>query len=627
MTKINGFEIENYNVYGIKDRATTSTCPVCSEHRKKKNDKCMSVFWDTGLGQCNHCGERVQLHTYKKKENTKVYIRPKPKQKSNLSDIVLKWFKNERAISEKTLIDLKISECRKWMPKAQKEIHVIEFNYFLFDELVNIKSRGKDKDFMFEKDCELIMYNLDAIIGQKECVLVEGEIDCLSFHEAGVKNVSSVPNGFTLPKKDGASSINLNYIDDYIGLFDSVDKIYLAFDNDTAGQEGTKEFIRRLGAEKCCLVDFKDCKDANEYLKKYGSFELSLLIKDAKEVKIEGIFTLQDNFKSMMNGFENGQKRGESTYIDDVDKAWKWRTSEVNVWTGYQNEGKSLFLNQLSVIKAFFDGDKFAIFSPENMPMDDFYNDLIEMYIGKTTDPYYKESQMTKGEYLEAMGFVDKHFFMVYPDFDFKLDTILNKVKSLVRKKGIKHFILDPYNTIEHLMNSGEREDLYISRFMATLKRFSIDNDISIHLVAHQITQRPNKDDGGRLPKPMLNNIKGGGTFADKADNVLFIWRPNRLLDFRDNEVIFGSQKIKKQKLVARPCDVSGITFEYKENRYYFNGVCGFSKIDKKRNNLIEQEKEFIKEVAPFPMIGLDEVKTVFDDINFDKDEDNEIPF
>jgi twinkle protein len=150
---------------------------------------------------------------------------------------------------------------------------------------------------------------------------------------------------------------------------------------------------------------------------------------------------------------------------------------------------------------------------------------------------------------------------------------------------------------------------------MAILKRFAIENDISIHLVAHQITQRPNKDDGGRLPKPMLNNVKGGGTFADKADNVLFVWRPNRLIDFRDNEVIFGSQKIKKQKLVARPCDVGNITFEFKENRYYFDGVCAFSKIDRVRKG---------KELLEQPQIVLGTITDAFGEIY---ETDSDVPF
>jgi hypothetical protein len=45
----------------------------------------------------------------------------------------------------------------------------------------------------------------------------------------------------------------------------------------------------------------------------------------------------------MLNGYRNGQNRGETTGVSEIDKAWTWRAKEVNLWTGYQNEGKSLF--------------------------------------------------------------------------------------------------------------------------------------------------------------------------------------------------------------------------------------------------------------------------------------------
>ena len=32
-------------------------------------------------------------------------------------------------------------------------------------------------------------------------------------------------------------------------------------------------------------------------------------------------------------------------------------------------------------------------------------------------------------------------------------------------------------------------------------------------------------------PKPRAYKIKGGGTFADKADNVIMVWRSYRLSD------------------------------------------------------------------------------------------------
>ena len=51
--------------------------------RKKKTDKCVSVFWDSGIYNCHHCGEYGQLHTYKKTSDNfvKVYSKPEPKKR------------------------------------------------------------------------------------------------------------------------------------------------------------------------------------------------------------------------------------------------------------------------------------------------------------------------------------------------------------------------------------------------------------------------------------------------------------------------------------------------------------------------------------------------------------------
>lgn len=565
---INGFEVEEFNVYGIPTKAKTSTCPKCSEHRKKKNDKCASVFWDTGLLQCAHCGETVQLHTYKKKNMTKQYVKPVLSSfKNDFSEVLIKYSVDVRHISKTTLKRFKVTEAKEWMPKAKNVVNCILFNYYIDNELINIKYRAKGKDFKLYKDAEKVFYNLDNIKTSKECVIVEGEWDALSYGEAGINNVVSVPNGFNLK---GETSID--YLDNYTDYFENKKTIYIAVDNDEAGQKGQKELIRRLGAEKCKIVDFKDCKDANDYLIKYGKDALKQTLQDAKDVKIEGLFSAYDVKESMLNSYRNGQKRGTTTYINCIDNAWTWRGGEVNLWTGYQNEGKTLMLNQLCVIRSINEDAKVGVFSPENMPLDDFYNDIIEMYIGKSVDPYYSKNYMSEIEFNKGLEFCENNFFLIYPEKDFKLESIFERAKYLVKKKGIRTLIIDPYNTIEHKIRSGEREDLYISRFMAQLKRFAVEYDLSINLVAHQLTARANEKDGGRYYKPNLNNIKGGGTFADKADNVLIVWRPNRALDFKDREVIFASQKIKKQKLVGIPQDVESILFDIKSNRYVFQG-------------------------------------------------------
>ena len=56
-------------------------------------------------------------------------------------------------------------------------------------------------------------------------------------------------------------------------------------------------------------------------------------------------------------------------------------------------------LNQLCAIRAYWEDAKVAVFSPENMPLTDFFNDIIEMYIGKSCDPHYENNYMNEDRF------------------------------------------------------------------------------------------------------------------------------------------------------------------------------------------------------------------------------------
>ena len=543
-------------------------CPNCIRIGKTNvKDTCLSINLESGLYNCHKCSWSGCV---KPKDFKPMYVKPTKQNFTKLSDKALELF-TQRGISQSVVIENKIA--------MSKDGQSIIFPYLRNGELINYKQRFLDKkDFRQGKDAEPIMYNYDRCNGQKEIIICEGEFDCMAFEEAGYTYVTSVNQGAP-NENDKNIDKKLECITTCYEMFDNAEKIYLATDNDANGRRLKDELIRRLGAERCFSIDLSDCKDANEYLIKYNKLKLSDLIKNAKEIPVDGIFTAENEKLSMLDSFHNGKKRGQTTHWEDIDKAWTWRTGEVTIWTGYQNEGKSLFLQSLCLLRAFHDNEKFAFFSPENIPAGDFFDDMIETFVGKSTDPHFKQNQMSELEYLKSIDFVSNHFFLIYPSKDFEFETILEKAKYLVRKKGIRHFIIDPYNTVEHKLKPGEREDLYISRFMSELKRFALQNDIGIHLVAHQLT--PQKDANGRYLRPDLNRIKGGGTFSDKADNVNFVWRPNRALDFSDTEVVFGSQKIKKQKLTGTPQDIIGINFLRKTNRYYINGRSPFDNLDK----------------------------------------------
>jgi twinkle protein len=546
-------------------------CPRCKTLGKENwKDTSMSVNLVEGIYNCHKCSYSGTV-----KQRTKMSIAYKQPSKSSMKTLTDKGrkFLNDRGITDEVIDRNKII--------SSKDNRSIVFPYLKGGELVNYKTRGIDGKFFTQaKDAKPIIYNYDGVKGKSKIVICEGEFDSLSWEVVGVKAHTSVNMG---APNVGDKSIDkkLECLTTCYDVFDEANIIYIATDNDENGRNLEQELIRRFGADKCRLVNLRPFKDANEVLLKEGKESLLKRLETAEEPKVEGVFEVDDVVESMMDTFENGQERGSTTYVPQIDKAWTWRMGEVNIWTGYQNEGKSLFLNQLSTVKAFQEGWKFGVFSPENMPMKDFFNDIVEMYIGKSADPYYRNNQMSKDEYLEAIEFVKKHFFLIYPRKNFNLDSIFERAKFLVKTKGIRSLIIDPYNTVQHKMYKGEREDLYISRFMSELKRFAIDNHISVNLVAHQVT--PQKDEQGRYYKPDVNRIKGGGTFADKADNVMFVWRPNRGLDYSDTSVIFGSQKIKKQKLVGIPQEVEGINFNIREQRYYFEGYTPFNDIDVQR--------------------------------------------
>lgn len=545
------FNIELNKLQGIE----RIQCPECSHLRKNKREKCFAWNHTEQIGFCHNCQNTYLV--YKKLTFKDKYTVPEWNNNTDLSDNAVKYFE-ARKITQFTLRQLKITTGIEYMPQYEKEVDVIKFNYFMDNKLVNIKYRAKDKAFKMFSGAEMIFYNIDSIKDNDSCFVVEGEIDCLTLFECGFHNVVSVPNGAN------TGSNNIQYLDNCWEYFENKKQINLATDNDSPGITLRNELIRRFGINKCFLIDFEDQKDANDYLIKYGKEKLIEKLKTPIEIPIDGIVYLKDCWKNMVHTFKFGKKRGTSTYISKLDNCWTWRGGEVTLWTGYQNEGKTSFFNQIAILKAKMNNWKFAIFSPENYPPDEYYDELIHCYVGKSTDLAYKNI-MSDEEYEDAAGFIHDHFFVVIPDDDFQLSTILDKFTYLIGKYGINACLIDPYNQIEHLMEKGEREDLYISRFMSKLRRFAVNHDISMNLIAHQIT--PIFKGKENYPQPDAYKIKGGGTFADKADNVISVWRPFRRSDFENTTVSIIVNKIKKQKLVGIPGEFD-LFYDRTKNQY-----------------------------------------------------------
>ncbi len=582
----------------LRGRQGKIQCPVCPQQGKQHiKDKCLSVNLDKEVFKCHKCGWQGG---WTKFGNKKKYQIPDTSNQTKLKLKHLQLF-SKRMITQDVLIRNKVATAVN--PKNGNS-DWFAFTYFDADHPVKVKYKkvceGGSKKIFQEANCIPWIYKYNDLLHQEEIMICEGEEEALIWEVAGFKHASSVDAGAP-NENDQNIDGKLECITNCFHVFEEAKVIYLALDNDPNGKRLERELIKRFGAEKCKKVDFSPYKDANEYALNVGIKSLLDLKNDAKYVPIEGLFMCDHFNDEITYHYINGQIKGTETYFPDLNRYWTWRPGEVNVWTGYNNEGKSLYLRQLQIAKSAAENWRHVVFAPEEYPISEWYTDIIESYIGKSAD----KSQLTKNNYMseeefrEGFLFANEHFFNIYPPLIHGIEELLDLASYSVRKYNIKTVTLDPYNQIHHKMRSGEREDLYISRFMATLKKFAIDHMVAFSLIAHQRT--PVIAEGKNFPKPNLFLIKGGGTFADKADNVISVWRENRNTDPYDNRVRIIIQKIKKQKLTGVPGECA---FTYNRDRNQFATMMGTYPIQKirderlfnfEKSRLIQHELDFPK--------------------------------
>jgi len=532
--EINGFLIDEFNQYSLEAGKSQGVCPLCSADRKPENKKakCASYDWERGLGTCHNCDTSFQLHTYQRKgASEKVYTRPTHEVAITIPDSkVVDWFA-DRGISKQTLQDLQVTEGPEFMPQTGKSENTIQFNYFIGDQLINVKYRDGRKNFKLYKGAEKIFYNINSIVGYDSAIIVEGEMDVLAMHEAGIKNVISVPNGATL------NSNNLDYLDNCIDYFEDKEKVILAVDADEPGQALKQEFIRRLGAEVCHLVDFEDCKDANDYLIKYGKDRLKSVIEGAKPVPLEGVSTLKDIEDELKDFVQNGFKPGFQIGIENFDKIFSTYTSQFITVTGIPSSGKSDFVDQMCVGYNKNYGWKTAFASPENQPTFLHAHKLMR----KVWQDMPSAEDIDGDKWNQVADHVNDNFFFIDMD-KYSLEAVLRKGAELVKRKGIKCLVIDPFNKVRDVNANSDDVNRYTLEYLQKIEVFAKKFDVLVIVVAHPTKMYKDKD--GKIEEPTMYNIKGGGEWYDASYHGLLVHR-----DYEAKTVKAKVLKVKFQNL------------------------------------------------------------------------------
>lgn len=585
---------------GIKLRRRSgmekTKCPQCSEGRRNKSDLSLSVNITEGMYNCHNCGWKGNVKSFERKQSAKKFQKPEQSMLKHiqLSENIISYF-SKRGISKDTLDKFMVFGKEEWMPQSEKNERCICFPYLRDGEIVNIKYRSGAKHFKLCKDAELILYNIPSLTNRHCAIITEGEIDCMAVYEAGYgkdyepqfekksedtkdDEVTEVEHQYgrwaVLSVPNGASkgSQKLDYLDNCSDWLSNVDEFIIATDGDEAGRMLRDEMVRRLGVEKCRTISYpmeevvptennlkRRCKDLNEVLMYLGKDVVINTIENSEHIPVDGVYYLEDIFPEMLENFRNGVTLSPTTRFGEMDEYFRWKKGEINLFTGYGNHGKTFFALQLMLTKSIYDGWKWAIFSPENYPAYDFYDDLVEMYAGKWLD------KMTEEEYVKSCHFINKHIFYVYPEDEHEIKSINEKFRHLILKKGVDGVLVDPWNQLDHTQKSFQREDQYLSEQLKDVKRFALLNGISYNIVAHPKNPAPHP--GAPLPVVDMYDIAGGAMWGNKADNILSYYRPNFHIDKNDPTVQIYIQKLKRKRTGGKLGDFP-LTLVWGQKRY-----------------------------------------------------------
>jgi len=322
-------------------------------------------------------------------------------------------------------------------------------------------------------------------------------MDCMTYHQCGIPALS-VPNG-------GGGGAKQDWIFSDYDRLSRFDHIYISMDNDPVGKEATAEIIKRLGSERCRIVELPH-KDANECfskgIKDFRKYLLSSRVLDPDELKPAGFFKSKvlDRFYP-----KEGSYRGMKTPWPGLTNNLMFRKPEFILWYGYDGCGKSVLLNHV-MLQGLEDGEKFCVASME-MPADVTLWRLVRQISGE---------ELPSRERADAIiDWLDDKLWIFNLVGSAKSDRLFEVFRYAKCRYDIRNFIIDSLTKIDI------REDDYSGQkqFAVECVDFSHKYETTMHLIAHT-----RKGESEEMP-PNKFDIRGAAGLSNVASTVISVWR------------------------------------------------------------------------------------------------------
>ena len=530
------------------------SCPACSDSRKKSKEKTLSITID-GLDKIYHCfhceiSGKISEKPYSSPVSDPLEEFLKTPGQPNVIELPsathdreLRDFMTSRGISEKTYKNFNVTTDIRWFSKNEGEQLAVGFVYGSSEEPSAVKWRAlKDKAFTQSGAAQTFygLENLPEEMTDNPLVICEGELDALSFAEAGIPALS-VPNGAPAKFSRHDDGVKYNYLWESRQLLESCQNIILATDHDGPGDILKQELARRIGLGKCYEVRFStELKDANAVLCAQGPDRLREIIEGATPMPLSGVYSANDYNDQVDELYEaGGTGKGLSTGFKSLDDLITVAPGLYTV-TGMPGHGKSAWIDAMMVNTAKLHGMRWAIASMEN-PVKIHVLKIASIYIGK---PFFDgpTERMSKSELREAMEWIDDHFvFLENRDGEVaSLQSIIDRTKSAILRKNVSGLVIDPYNCLE---SKHESEHLGISEMLSRITSFSAAHELSTWFVAH-----PTKQPYDAKSKPLDGNaIAGSHAWNSKSDVGVSLF-----LEGNDNQPIVNIWKSRFHWIAKR---------------------------------------------------------------------------
>lgn len=261
------------------------------------------------------------------------------------------------------------------------------------------------------------------------------------------------------------------------------------------------------------------------------------------------VFGPKSQSANLLQLWRDGLPPGDKPGWPALDKLYTVAPGQFTVLTGWPGSGKSDFLDAILVNLAR-QGWKFAIFSPENQPVELHISKFLEKLAGKPFG-HGRTERLTEEELTEYMDELEQGFgFLESPGEEALTakDVIEAAMPFLSRFDGAKRgLVIDPWNELEHWRPAGLTETEYVSKTLSMVRNWARKNRVHVWIVAHPQKMRREE---GKLPIPRPDMIAGSSHWWNKGDACITVYRDFDKLDSREVDIYV--QKIRF-KHIGRP--------------------------------------------------------------------------